>query len=105
MNITVLCPSCKNQVEFDIPIECPPKQQWEEFPFVCQQCGKEGILSVSQYTKDASGVNSGNLPTETEARINEMTAPIGPRSIDGKQVFWISNKLGFSRPEKKSLGS
>ena len=95
MNIHVICPVCQNRVDLDVCIEDLPPGRWRASKFVCPKCGEENILSLSCCIKNDP------LPQGIKDKIDRLTDRPEIVSVGDQPVVWISNKLGFLRPQEK----
>lgn len=104
MHLKAKCPHCKSVIGVDVPIEITTQTKEQRFNFNCEKCGENIVISIFPYVSQEFPT-SDDLIKSTIERIDKITTPPELSVLNGRPVEWISNKLGFQRPENKSLES
>ena len=117
MMVNVHCPNCSKPIELTVPVTNNQTPKRGEFRFTCPMCGVKAILEVQFSTNDKDFIDI-NIPPNTQNCKCQIQLPGGVNDkinmavikpeiekVDGQPIIWISHKLGFTRPEKKSLVS
>ena len=96
MRVNVRCPGCSGMVELVAPAIKNASKPYD-FEFACPICGVAAVLEI-QFLADG-------IPLGVKNKVDKLIARPDIDTHDGRQAVWISNKLGFLKPEKKSLKS